>query len=56
MEWDPALISAMPIMPVVDDRWWLRRDSVIIQVAVSTARVDGYLIDRRGRTRVGIKG
>ena len=41
-------------MSVVDDGWRLRRDAVV-QVAVSTARVDGYSVVRRWRTRVGIE-
>jgi hypothetical protein len=54
MEWDPALVSVMTIMPMVDDRWRLRRDSVV-QVAIFTARFDGYLVGRRWRMRVGVE-
>jgi hypothetical protein len=43
MNGNPALVSVMPVMPVVDDRWELGRDAMV-QVAVSTARVDGYSV------------
>jgi hypothetical protein len=39
---------------VMDDGWKLRRNAVV-QVAISTARVDGYSVVRRWRTRVGIE-
>jgi hypothetical protein len=26
---DPALVSVMPIMSVVDDGWWMRREAVV---------------------------
>jgi len=51
---NPALVSVMPIVSVVDDRWEFGRNAVV-QVAVSTARVDGYLVGRRWGTRVGIE-
>jgi hypothetical protein len=54
MDRNPALVSVMPIMPMVDDGWRLWGNAVV-QVAVSTARVDGYLVGRRWRTRVGIE-
>jgi hypothetical protein len=54
MDGNPALVSVMPVMSVVDDGWKLRRDAVV-QVAISTARVDGYSVVRRWGMRVGIK-
>jgi hypothetical protein len=51
---NPALVSVMPVMSMVDDRWELGRDAVV-QVAISTARVDGYSVVGRWRTRVGIE-
>jgi hypothetical protein len=51
---NPALVSVMPVVSMVDDRWRLRRDAVV-EVAISTARVEGYLVGRRWRTRVGIE-
>jgi hypothetical protein len=51
---NPALVSVMPVVSVVDDRWEFGRDAVV-QVAISTARVDGYSVVRRWRTRVGVE-
>jgi hypothetical protein len=53
MDGNPVLVPMMPVMSVMDDGWKLRRNTVV-QVAVSTARVDGYLVVGRWRTRVGI--
>jgi hypothetical protein len=54
MDGDPVLVSVMPVMSVVDDRWELGRNAMV-QVAVSTARVDRYSVVGRWRRRVGIK-
>jgi hypothetical protein len=54
MDGNPVLVSMMPVMSMVDDRWELGRDAMV-QVAVSTARVDRYSVVRRWRTRVGIE-
>jgi hypothetical protein len=54
MDGNPALVSVMPVMSMVDDRWELGRNAVV-QVTVSTARVDGYSVVGRWRMRVGIK-
>jgi hypothetical protein len=54
VKWDPALVSVVPVVSEVDDGWRLRRDAVI-QVAVFTAGVDGYLIWGRRRMRVWIE-
>jgi hypothetical protein len=51
---NPASVAMMPIMSEVDDGWRLRRDSMV-QVAISSARVDGYLIGRKGRMRVRVE-
>jgi hypothetical protein len=54
MDGNPALVSVMPVVSVVDDRWELGRNAMV-QVAIPTARVDGYSVVGRWRTRVGIK-
>jgi hypothetical protein len=51
---NPTLVSMMPIVSMVDDRGEFRRDAVV-QVSVSTARVDGYSVIRRWRTRVRVE-
>jgi hypothetical protein len=51
---NPALVSMMPVVSMVDDRWEFRRDAMV-QVAISTARIDGYSVVRRWRTRVGVE-
>ena len=51
---NPALVSVMPVVSVVDDRWEFGRDAVV-EVPVSTARVDGYSVIGRWRTRIGVK-
>ena len=51
---NPALVSVMPIVSVVDDRWEFGRNAVV-QVSVSTAGVDGYSVIGRWRARVGIE-
>jgi hypothetical protein len=54
MDGNPALVPVMPVMSMMDDRWKLRRNAVV-QVAVSTARIDGYSVVGRWRMRVGIE-
>jgi hypothetical protein len=54
MEWDPALVSMMPVMSEVDDGWRLRRDAMV-EVSIFTARVYGYLVWGKRRMRVRIK-
>jgi hypothetical protein len=51
---NPALVSVMPVVSVVDDRGEFGRDAVV-QVSVSTARVDGYSVTRRWRARVKVE-
>jgi hypothetical protein len=51
---NPALVSVMPIVSVVDDRREFGRNTVI-QVSVSTARVDGYSVIGRWRARVRVE-
>ena len=51
---NPVLVSVMPIVSVVDDRWEFGRNAVV-QVSVSTARVDGYSVIGRWRARIGIE-
>jgi hypothetical protein len=29
MDGNPALVSVMPVMSVVDDGWWMRREAVV---------------------------
>jgi hypothetical protein len=29
MDGNPVLVSVMPIMSVVDDGWWMRREAVV---------------------------
>jgi hypothetical protein len=54
MDGNPALVSVMPVVSVVDNRRELGRNDVV-QVAVSTARVDGYSVVGGWRTRVRIE-
>jgi hypothetical protein len=51
---NPALVSVMPIVSVVDDRREFGRNAVV-QVSVPTARVDGYSVIGRWRTRVRVE-
>jgi hypothetical protein len=51
---NPALVSVMPVVSMVDDRREFGRNAVI-QVSVSTARVDGYSVVGRWRTRVRVE-
>jgi hypothetical protein len=54
MEWDPALVSVMPVMSKVDDGWRLLENAVV-EVSVLTARVYRYLVWGKRRTRMWIK-
>jgi hypothetical protein len=54
MDGNPALVSMMPVMSVVDDGWEFGRNAMV-QVAVSTARVNRYSVVGGWRTRIGVE-